>query len=97
VLKSKVKTSAKFVGHPSQDFVAGLPARDISEDEFDRMSEEEQARLAEFPQLYELSTAASKVAEVAAEHVAEATPEPVVIVSTPAIAPEDAPKGRGRS
>jgi hypothetical protein len=39
------KIAAEFTGHPSSAFLEGLPARDLTADEVDALSDDQRARL----------------------------------------------------
>lgn len=85
------KISAKYLGDGSQYF-NGIPARDLSEDEFEALPDEHKALLAQTPPegvkpLYELRhdapAEAAKAARRQASEAAEAAPPEAVSV-TPA-------------
>lgn len=48
------KLAAKFTGDTTTSFVHGLPARDIMMSEWEMMSDEDKALVAEYPNVYEM-------------------------------------------
>jgi hypothetical protein len=86
------KIAAKYTAQDGSHYM-GIPARDIGEEEFDRMSDEQKALLAESP-FYNLRHDAPAAAEKAVKRVEKA--EPVVPMVEAAKAEMPAPKDEAK-
>lgn len=87
-MPAKPKTYAKYLGDGSE-YHNGIPSRDLTEDEFAALTDEQQAMLAE-SKLYDLKHDAPAMAEKAGKRAEKAEP----VVDAPfmaAPAPKDEP------
>lgn len=94
-MPTRQKISAKYNGENGEYF-NGIPARDLTEDEFDRLSDEQKALLAADPpegvkRLYTLRHDAPAEAEKAATRVERAAAPSARAEAVPAAASQPAP------
>ena len=91
------KISAKYTGEAGEHYM-GVPARDLTEDEFDALSDDQKATLAA-SSFYSLRHGATEEAEQAAKRVEKADPEPTVLEAQAVanmLAPKDGAKEGGK-
>jgi hypothetical protein len=88
-MPAKQKTSAKYKGDGSE-YLNNIPARDLTEDEFAALTDDQKVMLAESP-LYDLKYDAPAEAEKAAKKV-EKAPDPVPPMQAAAVDAMPAPK-----
>lgn len=86
------RISAKYTGENGEHYM-GIPARDLTEDEFDALSDENKATLAE-SKFYTLRHDAPEEAEKAARRVERAHDEPMIPDAPVAEAPKAEPRDK---
>lgn len=87
------KISAKYTGQ-NGEFYNHIPARDLTEDEFDALSDDQKATLG-MSAFYDLRHDAPAEAEKASKRVEKADPEPTILEAQ-AVAEMPAPKDEAK-